>query len=337
MAEVNKPRKTGDIKKAPPGFTLKTTIGKTAFKMINIHDFICSNSSLFAQLKFGKNDSIFIDYLCPIQEEKARAWSHRNCLMYVMQGAKGYDALGDGHSGSLLISGKEMLLFIRKGGVILHQYFQEPYRALIFMFDDEVIQNFIAEYPSLISPAIPVEKDVVYEPSIISLNTNSFIESVFHSCLDYLDNTTPESAIALELKFKELCVNILRDKESNVFARYLSWLCNPSDSAFIKLMRENSSYNFTSKELARIAGMSLSTFKRKFDSIMGATPGKWLQQQRMIKAISFLKNSDKTISEIAFDLGYNDVAAFSKSFKSAIQINPTDYRKGRRNRRSDGG
>lgn len=294
--------------------------------MINIHDFICANSSLFAQLKFGIQESIFIDYLCPIQEEKARAWSHKNCLMYVVQGAKGYDALGGSQSPDALLSGKGMLLFIRKGGVILHQYFQKPYRALIFMFDDEVMKNFIAEYPTLVSPANPDETDFDNEPSIVVLNTNSFIESNFLSCLPYLESPTPESVISLDIKFKELCVNILREKESNVFANYLSWLCNKSDSAFIKLMRENSCYNFTAKELARIAGMSLSTFKRKFEKIMGATPGKWLKEQRMKKAISFLKNTNKTISEIAFDVGYSDIAAFSKSFKSAARLNPSDYR-----------
>jgi len=294
--------------------------------MINIYDFICSNSSFFNQLKFGGKGDVFIDYLCPIQEEKARVWSHKNCLMYVVQGIKGYDSVNHYHQ-----SREHQLLFIRKGGVILHQYFQEPYRALIFMFEDAVIKEFISEYPTLLKPTDLKDIDFSNQPTITALNSNPFVKSVFISSLDYLKKPTAESAISLEIKFKELFVNILRDKNSNTFARYLSWLCNASDASFIKLMRENSHYNFTTKELARIACMSLSTFKREFVKVLGVTPGIWLHDQRMARAISLLCNTDKTISEIAFELGYNDAAAFSKSFKSITNINPTDYRENRFN------
>ena len=290
--------------------------------MINIYDFICSKASYFDQLKFGDKGDIFIDYLCPIQEKKARAWSHKNCLMYVVQGVKGYGSLNQYHQ-----TQKHQLLFIRKGGIILHQYFQEPYRALIFMFDDAVIKEFISEYPTLVQSASLKGIDYSNQQPITVLNSNSFVKSIFISSLDYLKNPTTESTISLEIKFKELFINILRDKHSNMFATYLSWLCHTSEATFIKLMRENCHYNFTTKELAKIACMSLSTFKGTFIRILGVTPGKWLHDQRITTAIALLCNTDNSISEIAFDLGYNDTAAFSKSFKDTTKMNPTDYRK----------
>ena len=200
--------------------------------MINIYDFICSKASYFDQLKFGDKGDIFIDYLCPIQEKKARAWSHKNCLMYVVQGVKGYGSLNQYHQ-----TQKHQLLFIRKGGIILHQYFQEPYRALIFMFDDAVIKEFISEYPTLVQSASLKGIDYSNQQPITVLNSNSFVKSIFISSLDYLKNPTTESTISLEIKFKELFINILRDKHSNMFATYLSWLCHTSEATFIKLMR----------------------------------------------------------------------------------------------------
>lgn len=289
--------------------------------MINIYDFICSKSSYFDQLKFDDRGDVFIDYLCPIQEDKARVWSHKNCLMYVVQGIKGYDSVNHYHQAQ-----KHQLLFIRKGGVILHQYFQEPYRALIFMFDDTILKEFISEYPRLIKSTNLKDIDFNNQQTITALNYNPFVESVFISSLNYLKNPTTESVISLKIKFKELFINILRDKHSNTFATYLSWLCHASEASFIKLMHENCHYNLTTKELARIACMSLSTFKRTFFRILGETPGKWLHDHRITTAIALLCNTNKTISEIAFDLGYNDTAAFSKSFKGATKLTPTDYR-----------
>lgn len=289
--------------------------------MINIYDFICANASSFDQLKFGVKGDIFIDYLCPIQEDKARAWSHKNCLMYVVQGVKGYDSANHYHQAR-----EHQLLFIRKGGVILHQYFQEPYRALIFMFEDAVIKEFISEYPELLESTALKDFDFRNQPTITELCSNRFVKSIFISSLDYLKKPTAESAISLELKFKELFINLLRDKKKNTFKEYLSWICNASDASFIKLMRENSHYNFTTTELARIACMSLSTFKREFVRILGDNPGSWLRNQRKTRAIGLLCNTDSTISEIAFELGYSDVASFSKAFKAATKVSPANYR-----------
>lgn len=289
--------------------------------MINIYDFICTNSSSFDQLKFGNKGDIFIDYVCPIQEKKARAWSHKNCLMYVVQGVKGYDSVNHYHQ-----SKEHQLLFIRKGGVILHQYFQEPYRALIFMFDDRVIKEFISEYPTVFKPAELKNIDFRNQSTITELSSNSFVKSTFISSLEYLKNPNAESVISLEIKFKELFINILRNKETNIFTSYLSWICNASDAAFIKLMRENSHYNFTTMELARIACMSLSTFKREFVRILGVNPGGWLRDQRKARAIELLCNTNKSVSEIAFELGYSDVASFSKAFKTATNVSPANYR-----------
>lgn len=287
--------------------------------MINIYDFICSNASFFHQLKFGKSGDIFIDYLCPIREEKTRAWCHKNCLMYVVQGRKGYSNVKDYYQ-----SEKHQVLFIRKGGVILHQ-FKGPYRALIFMFEDNLIRDLLSEYPILLTAPIK-DPDFNNKPTITPLSSNPFVKSIFISSLDYLKDPTDESAISLEIKFKELVINILRNNNENTFTSYLSWLCNSSDASFIKLIRENSSYNFTTKELARVACMSQSTFKREFARIFATSPGKWLREQRIIRAIALLRNTQKSISEIAFDLGYSDTAAFSKAVKMATHINPTDYR-----------
>jgi AraC-like DNA-binding protein len=96
---------------------------------------------------------------------------------------------------------------------------------------------------------------------------------------------------------------------------------------FIKLMKENSHLNFTSEELAKTAGMSLSTFKREFKKQFGISPGKWLREQRLYRAKIMLKNPDKNISDIAFELGYNDVAAFSKAFKSETGYSPSEFLK----------
>lgn len=287
--------------------------------MINIYDFICSNSSLFKQLKFGA-DEIFIDYLCPITEKKARVWTHKNCLIYVTSGTKGYASVDNYHE-----SQPHQLLFARKGGLVIHQYLEKPYRALIFMFDDSAVTQLLTDYPNLISSKVTDDIDLLETPAVMELKTSPFVESIFRSSYDYLQHPTTESRISLEFKFKELMVNLLREKDANSFYHYLYFLCKNERLAFIKLIQDNGHYNFTIEELARAANMSPSTFKRMFKKYLGASPGDWLRQRRITRAKNLLTNSDKNISDVAFELGYSDTASFSKAFKIATDLYPTDF------------
>ena len=287
-----------------------------------MYDFIVANSSYFDQLKFGRQDDLFIDYICPIKEMKTRVWSHKNCLMYVVQGAKGYASMDQHHE-----SEKGEVLFIRKGGYILFQRFKEPYRALIFMFGDAAIKSLMTEYPDLLSLDDTTKTGFMDQPEVLLLESSSYVESVFLTSQHYLKQPTSESNISLELKFKELLVNLLRNKKANAFYLYLSWISMDDQAPFIKLMKENCHLNFTSEELAKTAGMSLSTFKRLFTKHFRISPGKWLREQRFYRAKIMLKNPDKNISDIAFELGYNDVAAFSKAFKSETGFSPSEFLK----------
>lgn len=217
------------------------------------------------------------------------------------------------------------LLFVRKGGFIVHQYLERPYRALIFMFDDGAVSEFVLNYPNLV-PAMPSdEADFIDSPVVVELPSSTFIENIFLSSYDYLNHPSTESRISLELKFKELLVNLLRQKDANSFYHYLFCLCKNERLSFIKLIQDNGHYNFTIEELARTANMSPSTFKRTFKKYMGMSPGDWLRHRRITKAKTLLMNGKKNISDVAFELGYSDTASFSKAFKVATDLYPTDF------------
>ncbi|MBI1341486.1 MAG: helix-turn-helix domain-containing protein [Terrimonas sp.] len=290
--------------------------------MINIYDHICATTSYNDQLMFGKTGEIFIDYHCSITEQKTRVWSHKNFLMYVVEGSTRYEVPDAYHESS-----EQELLFIRKGGFALHKKFEKPYHALMFVFDDAFIKGLVAEYPTLLEKKVKEKGDFLKQPGVMELQSTPLIRSIFLAANEYLKLPANESKISIELKFKELLVNLLREKVSNPFHLYLSWLCNDEAVSFVKLMRDNSSFNFTTKELARTAGMSEPTFKRVFQKHIGVPPGKWLQEQRMARALLLLSNPKNTISEIAFQLGYSDAAAFSKAFRKATRLNPSDYYK----------
>lgn len=292
------------------------------FAMTNMYDFIVSNSSYFNQLAFDQGDKIFIDYHCPLKDPKTRVWSHKNCLLYVQQGEKGYEALRQRYD-----SQKGAVFFVRKGGYILHQKFDKPYHALIFMFDDSAFEDLFDEHYDWLGTQAESQGFSREMPDILELPHTPRMKAMFAQSLEYINQEDSGSRAALSHKFKELMVNLLRERRASSFLQYLIWVCQAKDHTFLRLINDNSHLNFTTEELARTAGMSLSTFKRCFKKHFGMAPGQWLREQRLARARIWLERSDKSIAEIAFGLGYADVSSFSRAFKAKTGHAPTAFAK----------
>jgi AraC family L-rhamnose operon transcriptional activator RhaR/AraC family L-rhamnose operon regulatory protein RhaS len=80
------------------------------------------------------------------------------------------------------------------------------------------------------------------------------------------------------------------------------------------------------EELAKIAQMSRRSFLRVFQSATGTSPLAWLIERRIERACGMLRHSDKRVTEIAFDVGFNDSNYFTRQFRKATGCSPRVYR-----------
>jgi len=78
--------------------------------------------------------------------------------------------------------------------------------------------------------------------------------------------------------------------------------------------------------LASHFSMSQRNFTRRFKQATNMTPVQYLQKQRLIEAQELLKNSNLSIKEIAYRVGYIDVSYFSKLFRQQLSVTPKKYR-----------
>ena len=80
------------------------------------------------------------------------------------------------------------------------------------------------------------------------------------------------------------------------------------------------------EELASIAHMSQRSFLRVFLSATGTSPLAWAISQRINRACQLLRNTDRRVTEIAFDVGFNDSNYFTRQFRKVTGLTPRDYR-----------
>ena len=80
------------------------------------------------------------------------------------------------------------------------------------------------------------------------------------------------------------------------------------------------------EELASIAHMSQRSFLRVFLSATGTSPLAWVISQRINRACQLLRNTDRRVTEIAFDVGFNDSNYFTRQFRKLTGFSPRSYR-----------
>ncbi|WP_341228628.1 ATP-binding protein [uncultured Arcticibacterium sp.] len=72
-------------------------------------------------------------------------------------------------------------------------------------------------------------------------------------------------------------------------------------------------------------GMSETQLRRKLKSISSYSPNEYLRKFRLEKAEFLLKEGDKTVSEIAFEVGYESLSYFSRIFQQEYGCLPSEY------------
>jgi AraC-like DNA-binding protein len=79
--------------------------------------------------------------------------------------------------------------------------------------------------------------------------------------------------------------------------------------------------------LARIAYVSEAHFIRSFRSTFGETPHRYLQRRRVERSMFLLRATDRTVTDICFDIGFSSLGTFSRTFREIMGESPTAYRK----------
>lgn len=89
----------------------------------------------------------------------------------------------------------------------------------------------------------------------------------------------------------------------------------------------NPSRPFDTKYFCEMTGLSDSSLRRLFKAHTGKTPFDFMKELRMVTAARRLLVTNKRVSTIAYELGYNDQNYFARVFKSVFGISPDRYRK----------
>lgn len=78
--------------------------------------------------------------------------------------------------------------------------------------------------------------------------------------------------------------------------------------------------------LAAIAHLSASQFGRTFKQVFGETPHRYLQRRRIERAMTLLRQTDRPITTVAWDVGFASLGTFSRTFTTIVGCSPSEFR-----------
>jgi len=96
----------------------------------------------------------------------------------------------------------------------------------------------------------------------------------------------------------------------------------------IKQIEEKITYEFhkpipSVKEMARMAGMSVSKFKLLFHEVYGTSPHQYVLEKKMIYAKDLLQTGKYSITQVAYKVGYLYVSGFTRIYKQKFNDLPS--------------
>jgi AraC-like DNA-binding protein len=82
------------------------------------------------------------------------------------------------------------------------------------------------------------------------------------------------------------------------------------------------------RAVAAVAHVSEAHFSRSFRAVFGETPHHYLQRRRVERSMFLLRETDRSVTDICFDVGFGSLGTFSRTFRQIVGETPSSYREG---------
>jgi len=292
--------------------------------MQNVYE-IAKSTPMFKKLEVSS--LLFTEYKCMEDESVFQVWSHLNYFVYVLSGKKQWRS----RDANYMVYANEAI-FVKKGANIIHKFFEEDFCALMIFIPDDFIKDFISHHPKSATGKGSSNNDRISRihsesDRVIPLELDSTLSTYFQSLYAYFFKKKLPSSALIEIKFKELILNLLSSPANQTVSDYFCNIAKQSKPSIESIMEANFTYNLTLADFARLAQRSLTSFKRDFRQCFRTSPGRWLTEKRLQYARYLLESTDKRVYEVAFESGFENPSHFTRIFKERTGITPLHFKK----------
>lgn len=168
-----------------------------------------------------------------------------------------------------------------------------------------------------------VSENLEFDPFIIKTKNSNLILEHFKQAR----NTWETKKSGYKMKCKAELYNILFIMQQEQFLHYISKNKLEIIRPAVEYIHESYSKELLSiAELSKMCGISPEYFRSIFKNYFGVSPVHYINSLKITRAKELLESEMYSVNEAAIQSGYTDMSHFSREFKKAVGICPSQYR-----------
>jgi AraC-like DNA-binding protein len=171
-------------------------------------------------------------------------------------------------------------------------------------------------------------------PRVLHTRVDGYRTDILKATLELLAKETERPGVGSGVVISGLAdilfVQAIRSHLNNASESEVGWLAALSDSRIglaMRALHDKPADAWTVAKLAALASMSRSAFAARFKARLGEAPLEYLMRWRMFRAGVLLRSTQRSLAEIANEVGYESDAALSKAFRRVVGMTPGAFRK----------
>jgi AraC-like DNA-binding protein len=211
------------------------------------------------------------------------------------------------------------ILYLSQGNYFMSEIIgdKNSFESILIFFDDEYVFNFIKKYN--IALVTNEEKDVLL------LKRDEFISTCINTINQYFKNNIDNTIHLTKLKLDELFLYSL-SKNKKEFSGFLNKIMQTKSSRIKYILEENIDIINSVDDMCKLTRLNSKALRKEINRLYHQNPKEWLDERRLYLATTLLKNTKKSISEIATTCRYSSVSWFIIQFKKHYKTTPLLFR-----------
>ena len=184
--------------------------------------------------------------------------------------------------------------------------------------DPRLSEVFLAGLPKMMKVHVPEEPSGQWLANSIRLSVRE------------MNDSGAGSSIVIAKLSELLFIETLRRYIRTLPPDQIGWLAGARDPVIgqaLALLHKNPADQWTVASLARRVGSSRTRLAHRFAHFLNESPMAYLTKWRLKLGAEFLQSTDRSVAEIATDVGYGSEAAFNRAFKREFSSPPALFRR----------
>ena len=261
--------------------------------------------------KLNKLDNLSICKYIQYEEDGFRkeVFISTNMLFFVMHGTKVLHFKDKKVDVNL-----QDVLFLKSGDYVMSEILDGYYEAILFMYDDTILLDFIKKYN------LSFDDISSFENNYFKIRKTSAFEIFQSSVISYLETNSSNQESIMRLKLEEAFLNILESESKESFKAFLASIYN--NNLFKIKIEKEFRYDENVLLFAKEFNITDLAFRNKFKETFGMTPKKWQNAKKLEKAKLLLETSDYNVTQVCQKCGFDNISWFVQAFKNEYGITP---------------